>query len=36
MDPRTPGRSFLEGEALVMKIKPLANYFDSPQKKEQL
>ena len=32
----TPGRSFLEVEALVKKLKALANYFDSPQGKEQL
>ena len=28
----TPGRSFLEGEALVKKLKALANYFDLPQR----
>ena len=27
----TPGQSFLEGEALLKKLKALANYFDSPQ-----
>ena len=32
----TPGRSFLEGEALVKNLKSLANYFDSPQRKERL
>ena len=32
----TPGGSFLEGEALVKKLKALANYFDSPQRKELL
>ena len=32
----TPGGSFLEGEALVKKLKALANYFDSPQRREQL
>ena len=29
----TPGGSFLEGEALVKKLKALANYFDSIQRK---
>ena len=32
----TPGGSFIEGEALVKKLKALANYFDSPQRKERL
>ena len=32
----TPGGSFLEGEALVKKLKALSNYFDSPQGKERL
>ena len=32
----TPGGSFLEGEASVKKLKALANYFDSPQRKERL
>ena len=32
----TLGGSFLEGEALVKKLKSLTNYFDSPQRKEQL
>ena len=32
----TPGGSFLEGEALVKKLKLLANYFDLPQRKERL
>ena len=27
----TPGGSFIKGEALVKKLKALANYFDSPQ-----
>ena len=30
----TPGGSFIEGEALVKKLKALSNYFDSPQRKE--
>ena len=29
----TLGGSFIEGEALVKKLKALANYFDSPQRK---
>ena len=29
----TPGRSFIEGESLVKKLKALANYFNSPKKK---
>ena len=32
----TPGGYFLEGESLVNKLKALASYFDSPQRKEQL
>ena len=32
----TPGGSFLEVEALVKKLKALANKFDSPQRKERL
>ena len=32
----TPGGSFIEGENLVKKLKALANYFDLPQRKEQL
>ena len=32
----TPGGSFLEREALAKKLKALANYFDSPQRTEQL
>ena len=32
----TSGGSFLEGEALVKKLKSLANYFESPQGKELL
>ena len=32
----TPGGLFLEGEALVNKLKALAKYFASPQRKEQL
>ena len=32
----TPGGSFIEEEALVEKLKALANSFDSPQRKEQL
>ena len=32
----TPDGLFLEGEALVKKLKALTNYFDSPQRKEQL
>ena len=32
----TPGGLFLEGEALVNKLKALANYFNSPQRKERL
>ena len=32
----TPGGSFLGGEALVKKLKALANYFDSPQRQERL
>ena len=30
----TPSGSFLEGEALVKKLKALSNYFNSPQRKE--
>ena len=30
----TPGGSFLEGKSLVKELKSLANYFDSPQRKE--
>ena len=32
----TPGGSFPEGEASTKKLKALANYFDSPQRKELL
>ena len=32
----TPGGYFIEGEALVKKVKAMSNYFDSPQRKEQL
>ena len=32
----TSGGSFIEGEALVKNLKALANYFDSPQRKERL
>ena len=32
----TPGGSFIEGEALVKRLKALVNYFDSPQRKERL
>ena len=32
----TPGGSYIEGEALVKKLKALANYFDSPKIKERL
>ena len=28
-----PGVFFLEGEALIKKLKSLANYFNSPQRK---
>ena len=32
----TPGGSFIEVEALVEKVKSLADYFKSPQRKERL
>ena len=32
----TTGGLFIEGEALVKKLKTLTNYFDSPQRRELL